>query len=133
MPTTANPAHYERSLGIVSSKSDEFFKRLDLDEVVEYTGDTESPVGFVQLVNVTSGMVHEYVASGGDPVLVLGKEGEFLVPGWYITREDENGLIWAMFYGEDMTLPEEKARADYAEADAVHQHWVDQSDYYYGG
>ena len=131
MPSIENPTFYERADGIAPGRADEFFKRLDLDEVIEYTGDAESPVGFVQLVQVTREMIREYVSTVGDPWL---SERRNFAPGWYITRQDDNGLIWAMSYGGwcdeheafcTDTAAEEAARADYAEADTVYQSWLD--------
>ena len=129
MPSISNPTFYERSQGIAPGRADDFFKRLDLDEAVEYTGSTEEPVGFVMLVQVTRDMIREYVATAGDPWM---SERRNFAPGWYITRTDDNGLIWALSYGgwcdtHDAfcadTYAEEQARLDYAEADAVSVAW----------
>jgi len=48
-------------------------------------------------------------------------------PGWYVTRQDDNGLIWAMSYGPlDSTFNEENARADFAEAESVFDSWSEE-------
>lgn len=127
MPSISAPTFYERADGVMSSRTDEFFKRLDLDEAVEYTGSTEEPVGFVMLVQVTRQMIREYVSTAGDPWM---SETRNFAPGWYITRQDSNGLIWAVSYGgwcdqHDAFCAEERARADYAEANAVSIAWHD--------
>lgn len=133
MPSIDNPGFYERADYIMSSRTDEFFKRLDLDEVAEYTGSTEEPIGFVQLVQVTREMIREYVGTTGDPWMSDRKNFD---SGWYITRQDDNGLIWAMSYGGGCdehdgdfcadTSAEEAARADYAEANEASVVWHNQ-------
>jgi hypothetical protein len=117
MPNIHTPGDYSRADHIMSSRTDLFFKRLDLDEVVEYSGDVESPIGFIQLVEVSRDMIAQHVATEGDPWL---SERRNFDTGWYVTRQDSNGLIWAMSYGGD----EAAARADYAEADAAHTDWL---------
>lgn len=132
MPSISAPTWYERADYVMSSRTDEFFKRLDLDEAVEYTGSTEEPVGFVMLVQVTRQMIREYVSTAGDPWM---SERRNFDAGWYITRQDDNGLIWAMSYGGACdehdgdfcadTHAEEQARADYNEANQVSLAWHD--------
>lgn len=122
MPTRDYPANYRRATFTASGLTDEFFKRLDLDEVVEYGGDTSNIVGFIQLIEVGQDMINEYLASGG----YAGYDQVANLPlGWYITRQDDNGLIWAMGYGGSAPENEASARADYAEALAVFDYYWD--------
>jgi len=126
MPSTQNPAYYERSSGFCHSILDTFFKYLTLDDAEDYTGDVDAPVGFVQIVqlddSLISGIVNEHMV----PIGMM--ESHYVPePGWYVTRQDDNGLIWAMSYGPlDSTFNEENARADFAEAESVFDSWSEE-------
>jgi hypothetical protein len=129
MPSIAHPAYYERALWVAAGRADEFLKRIDTDEAEETCGRTEAPIGHVMLVKVSTDMIREYVATAGDPWMSSAKNFE---PGWYIVREDDNGLVWGLGYGgwcadHDAfcadTSAEEQARADYAEAVEAHDAW----------
>ena len=123
MPSTYAPTYYEHSKGIMPEKHDPFFKFIGIDETLADTGSVEAPVGWVALVYLTEdlirGMEYEYAPTGYN----LTKE-EYPEPGWYIIRQDDNGLIWAMIYGEG-TLAEEGARADFASAESTYADWCE--------
>lgn len=121
MPSTEAPTYYERCSGVCPSITDPFFQAISLGEAIEDTGDVESPVGFVALVKVDEDLIQWYRES----VNVWATEDDELPDeGWYVVRKDDNGLVWAMDYGEDCTFNEEKARADFAEAVNTYERWT---------
>lgn len=111
MPSIESPTHYERSKGIAHRSTDEFFKFVESDD---YCGNTESPLGYVMLVNVDGEMLDSFLETTTD--------GATPDQGWYVTRTDDNGIVWAMIYGTGV-FAEEGARADYAEAEKVASAW----------
>lgn len=129
MPTIENPTFYERADGTAPGRADQFLKWLDLDEYVADTGDVEQPLGWVGLIQITRDQIATWVSSQGDPWM---SEARNFAPGWYIVRQDSNGLVWGMSYGGFCdqhqaycadTHAEESARADFAEAEAVAAAW----------
>lgn len=131
MPSIEAPTYYDRSKGIMPNKYDQFFKLATLDFTLSDTGTVESPLGFVMLIKVDEEMqntfLNEYVLRQDVSAdLCYTCRNKFGVPdtGWYVTRQDDNGIIWAMEYGPlDSTLAEESARADFAEAEKVAAAW----------
>jgi hypothetical protein len=120
MPSMEAPTYYERSGEIAHSKHDPFWKHLTSNECVDTTGENEAPLGWVGLVKVDSDLIYTLA------YLIDTYEAEvFPEPGWYIVREDDNGLIWGMSYGEDCVFNEERARADFAEAEATYTQWME--------
>lgn len=121
MPTVEHPSYYSRSKGDEARtyEQTQFFRNLTPDNAVSETGSTEQPLGHVMLVSITFADIVEYLPSDSTlaDLSMLGVE-----PGWYIVKADDNGLIWAMTYGQG-TFGEEQARADYAEAEAVALAW----------
>lgn len=131
MPTLNNPGHYERAEYESAGNADAFLKWLDEADALDVTGSTESPIGHVMLIQIDRGMIRDWVSSAGDPWMSERRNFE---PGWYIIRTDDNGLVWGIGYGgycsehDDFcgdTLNEEKARADFEEAEAVYAAWFD--------
>ena len=120
MPSMQNPTWYERAELTAPSRADDFFKWLDHDEYDETTGDVESPVGWVGLIEVTRDQIATYVASAGDPWL---SERRNFGPGWYIVRIDSNGLVWGMAYDD-----EESALADYESANLTYLTWAEEEE-----
>lgn len=125
MPSIEAPTHYDRAKGIAAGYADDFLKSLDPNDAAADTGNIESSLGFVMLVEVTRDMIAEYVSVQGDPWM---SEARNFWPGWYIIRHDDNGLVWGMDYGGNGTHSEELARADFAEAEAVDAIWHGQTD-----
>ena len=120
MPSIDAPAYYDRSKGLMSEHADPFFKWMGPNgTVIDETGETDSPLGFVALLHVTQDDLDEY-----DQMT----DTAMVEPGWYITRQDDNGLIWAMTYGGDSQFCEEAARADFAEAEKVSSAWDEAND-----
>lgn len=127
MPSPEAPTHYEHSKGIMPGRFDPFFKQYSIDYAEAECGNVESPVGFVMLLEVTNGDIVDWYESQGmslDDMAthLLGLDEYPLDQGWYITRTDDNGLIWAMTYGTG-TLAEESARADYSSAERTYLDW----------
>jgi hypothetical protein len=133
MPSIINPTYYEHAKGDAADNATrtDFFRHLcDGDWVIrDDTGSTESPLGWVALVEVTDEDVSRWVNGEIDGDLHL--EIDNVEAGWYVVRRDDNGLVWAMTYGTG-TLAEEGARADYAEAEAVSLAWDRAEDGIYG-
>lgn len=122
MPSIDAPSYYERSSGDVCQTYDqrEFFQAMASDPQPDHsTGDVEQPLGAVTLIEVTWDDIINHLPSdsGISAVVELNVE-----PGWYIVRQDDNGLTWAMSYGTQ-TFGEQAARADYAEACQVSEAW----------
>jgi hypothetical protein len=120
MPSIDAPFHYERADHIASSRADDFLKWLDDDEFEDTTGTVESPLGWVGLINIKRQTIRTWVSSQGDPWM---SERRNFAPGWYVVRIDDNGLVWGLCYGEDCVYNEERARADFAEAEQVAAAW----------
>jgi hypothetical protein len=120
MPSIEAPTHYERSVGIAPNKFDHFF-RWSVTEPIEDTGHVESSLGWVGLVKVDEELIASYLEN--DPWV-----SETPPHGWYIVRQDNNGLVWGIEYGPDATLNEEKARADFKEAVEVYAEWLDEDE-----
>lgn len=131
MPSIEAPTHYERSKGIMPGRFDGFFKWLDPDFYVDNTGHVEAPVGFVALIEVTDKDIVNWYESQGMSLEEmrdhLSLEDYPLDAGWYVTRTDDNGLIWAMTYGQG-ALAEEQARADFTDAVALFDIWFSADD-----
>lgn len=124
MPSLDAPGYYDRAKFTAAGNADQFFKRIDLDEAIDDCGSVDMPLGHLMLVNVTRDMVAEYVSTCGDPWMSERRNFE---PGWYIVRQDDNGLVWGIGYGEDCTFNEEQARHDWNEALRVWIAWSDES------
>lgn len=124
MPSIQNPAHYERCAGVAESEQDPFFRQIGADDAEDDTGSTESPFGWVVLVRLDDELIGRIV---NEHLVPMGYAEAYRVPkpGWYIIRCDDNGLVWGIEYGPlDDTLAEEKARADFAEAEAAYVDWL---------
>lgn len=127
MPSIDAPTHYERSGGIASSTTDAFFKWLDDLDFIETTGTVDSPLGFVGLINLDRETITRYVVQNATNPIWMSDRANFDA-GWYIVRYDDNGLVWGLMYGEDCVFNEERARADFAEAERVHAAWSEADD-----
>lgn len=127
MPSIEAPTHYEHSKGIMPSRFDNFFKWLSPTFYIAETGDAESPLGWVCLIEVTDKDIVDWYESQGMSLEEMrqhmGLDEYPIDSGFYITRQDDNGLIWAMAYGTG-TLAQEGARADFAEAEKVYEAWL---------
>lgn len=131
MPSTDAPTFYDRAGCIVASYADEFLRWLDRDEYIAVTGDVESPVGWVGIIKIDPRMIATWVSSAGDPWM---SERRNFVPGWYIVRINECGLVWGLWYGGwcdqheafcTDTHAEESAWADFNKAESVYDEWLD--------
>lgn len=120
MPSTEAPTFYERSRDALPSTFDPFLRHLQADWFTEETGDVESPLGFVALFCVDLELIQGMYADISSGVL-----DEMSIPsaGWYILRQDSNGIVWGLDYGGSGTFSEEAARADFAEAEATYAAW----------
>lgn len=105
---------------VAPGRTDRFFKWLDEDEFVSTNGNVEAPTGWFGLLNLTREKIAEWVATDGDPWMSERRNFE---PGWYIVNVNNDGLVWAHGYGEDVTFNEEGARADYATLEARYSRW----------
>lgn len=132
MPSIQNPAFYDRADSIAPGRSDDFIKWIDQVQYLDTTGDVESPVGWVGLIKIHPDLIAEYAASMGDPWITERRNFE---PGWYIVRQDEFGMVFAMVYGglcwnhDDFctdTMSEQNARADFGEAESVYATWIEE-------
>lgn len=107
---------------LVSSRADDFFRYHDHERtMVAEGGDVESHVGHFTLRKVDPEVIAAYASEHGDPWVTVRRN---FYPGWYIDVRGEDGTVWAFFYGEDFTMPEEAARADFAEAERVYAEWT---------
>lgn len=122
MPTLDNPGHFERSKHIAAGRADDFLKSYSPDYFLAETGNVESPIGFLALVDITREDIAEYVTREGDPWM---SEARNFSPGWYLIKFDNNGLVWGIDYGGSSTFSEEAAREDFAEADRAYGEWLD--------
>lgn len=120
MPSTEAPTWYERAVTEASGRADDFLKWIDEIYYEDTTGEVDSPLGWVGLINIDRDLVAEYVTTTGDPWMSQARAFDL---GWYIVRIDSNGLVWGMHYGADQTWPEQQARADFAEAEATYAEW----------
>ena len=129
MATLDNPGWYEHAEFTAPGHADPFFKWLDQDEYVSTTGDVDSPLGWVGLIKVDEDQIRTWVSSQGDPWM---SEARNFSAGWYIVRQDSNGLVWGLGYGGwcDQhqafcadTYAEQSARADFAETEAAYLAW----------
>lgn len=120
MPSIDAPTHYERANHIMLDRFDRFFKYAVDGE--DFVGSVDSPLGAVTLLNLTADDVRSIATDAAIPF------GEYPSDGWFICRQNDDGLIWAMHYGFDVTFNEERARADYAEAEAVSSAWDEAED-----
>lgn len=127
MPSIQNPAYYERASFIAPGRADDFLRWLDNDEYISFTGEVDSPFGWVGLIKITPEMIRTWVSSAGDPWM---SERRNFDAGWYIVRINSDGIIWGLGYGEDYTMPEESARADFAETESAYAEWLDLPDIY---
>jgi hypothetical protein len=126
MPSIEAPTYYDRTKGILPGRYDTFFKWVSLDEAESETGEVDSPLGYVTLVHVDETMQLDYMHEADMSAdLCNNCRNNHGVPdtGWYVTRLDSNGIIFAMEYGGEDTLSEEGARADFAEAEKVSEAW----------
>lgn len=122
MPSIEAPTWYERADWTAPSHADDFFKWwLGNYDPNQDTGSVESPVGYVAVVTVTSVDISNYVSTFGDPWM---SESRNFSPGRYLTRQDDNGLIWAMHYGTDEALD-----ADFEEANLTYLTWAEEDSY----
>ena len=124
MPSTEAPTHYERTSGTEPESKDHFFKWLNPDDMVQDTGNVEAPVGWVGLVLVDEDMRSTFLIQN-----TWANVDNVPDAGWYIVRQDDNGLVWGLSYGEDATFNEERARADFMEAFQTYEKWLDQESY----
>jgi hypothetical protein len=127
MPSIEAPTYYDRTKGILPGRYDSFFKWVNayMDCADHETGEVDSPLGFVALVEVDETMQNDFMHEENLPDDLCHEcRNNHGVPdtGWYVTRLDSNGIIFAMEYGEG-TLAEESARADFAEAEKVAEAW----------
>lgn len=99
--------------------ADNFFRYHDGEKTeVESDGDVSSPVGYFTLRFVNGDDISDYAIEQGDPWASAR-----LDPGWYIDVRDSDGNVWAFYYGEQATLNEEKARADFATGAKEYEKW----------
>lgn len=120
MPSIEAPAHYERAKFTLPDNCDQLLRWLDNMEFEAETGHSDSPIGWVGLLKLTWEQIDTFCASAATADWPVGIE-----PGWYIVREDGNGILWGIGYGEDCTFNEEAARADFAEAELVYDEWLE--------
>lgn len=130
MPTINNPTHYERCSGIAPGREDWLFNLITPDDSISDTGRTEAPTGHVSLVELDPWLINRLRDDYAEGITAQSLRDLTTYgmpdPGWYIIRRDDNGLIWGIWYGRlDSTFNEERARADYAEAEATYAAWDD--------
>lgn len=116
MPSIEAPTHYDHSKGIEPQPHDDFFRWASANSYLSETGEADSPLGWVCLLEVDREMVDSYIEETGD-------KSFYPEVGWYVVRQDDRGFIWAMIYGTG-TLAEEGARADFTEAEKVYDEWL---------
>lgn len=129
MPSMDAPAYYDRAKWTAAGRADDFLKWISPDYYEADTGSVEEPIGWVGLIKIDRTLIAEYVSTFGDPWM---SEALNFEPGWYIVRQDDNGLVWGLGYGgwcnqHDAicydTHAESSARADFEEAEQVSAHW----------
>lgn len=137
MPSILAPTYYGRAKGLMPERFDGFFKWfISQFGTTDECGTVESPLGWVGLVEVTDKDIVDWYESEGKSLEEMRQHmglDEYPVDaGFYVLRQDDNGLIWAMTYGGSGTLAEESARADFAEAERVSVAWDRADDQEYG-
>lgn len=107
---------FERADHMAPGRADEFIKWvLAMSPVAYETGDVESTVGYVQLVNVERDLIASYVSERGDPWM---SEGRNFAPGWYIFQRVDSGLVYGYAYRSDLT-----AMTDFIDAGREYERW----------
>ena len=119
MPTLESPGYYDHSKFIAAGRADAFFKWISSDWYMKETGSVESRIGWVGLIEVGRDVLASYITETGD---AWASSRTAIDLGWYCVRQDDNGLVWGIGYGEG-TLAEEGARADFAEAEKAYDEW----------
>lgn len=126
MPTVDNPRHFETGTQM-DEFYDSFFKWASIDvEPDHQTGEVESPGGFVSLIYVEApDEINEYLhyGSGHTSFEDEAKLSEGISTGWYVTLQDNNGIIWAFAFG-DSTLAEEHARREFRGSELYYEQWL---------
>lgn len=118
MPSLEAPAYYGRASSIAPEKYDHFFKWLPNDFYESTTSIVDCPIGWVGLVKLDESAKRLHARELKD-----ASYGDYPDSGWYNIRINGDGLVFGIYYGPDATLNEEKARADFAEAEAAYLKW----------
>lgn len=118
MPSLDAPSYYGRAASIAPEKYDHFFRWLPHEFYESITSMVDCPIGWVGLVKLDESAKRLHARELKD-----ASYGDYPDSGWYNVRINSDGLVFALYYGIDATLPEEHARADFAEAEAAYDEW----------
>lgn len=102
---------------LMPSRTDDFFKWVlgTQGGSIQETGNVEAPTGWVGRVEVTRLDVQEYVSDSGDPYI---SQAGVIDRGWYLIRQNSDGLIWSHFYASQGL-----AQVDFERVEAAYGDW----------
>jgi hypothetical protein len=98
---------------LMPSIYDDVFKHLASDAQM-WTGDVETVGWYVSEFHIDREDIRRAVSVTGNP---RASEAGAIGPGWYLTLIDEQGLIWAYYYGQNLTLSHD----DFGEATEAYE------------
>lgn len=99
--------------------SDDFFRYVDREStVIQSDGETDSPIGYFELMQIESEDISTYVSEYGDPWASSN-----IKPGWYLVVTNSDGIIFAYSVGQPHQS-ERPCRAAYDALERAFEEWT---------